>query len=702
MSKSVSFKFRLKLVSLDPNLLDAKLEREPYVYAYFSRKANPGSQIVAQAITLGQDSLSYNLFVPTETDLMENETLSFDLYSRRKITNDNTKRFQGYSRFIPLASSSISWRSIVVQQNTDGLKEIPIFFYDPSAISDEEIFKSRAECRLVIEIFPLKANYQSFSSDNERQQRVVVSSSEITCDRKVCNGIESGENCKGLIGTSFFDFYAKEYINVLQHKIKPSEIGCQSVHVPYWKTIYGNLLAPTYLNYLPRERLNEDFLLYCLDIVLSTNNVSRTTFEGWIGQQLYVQPNVYMEEMAMVGSVIVETAALFANACDYLPDLSMGQMTERFIDIQETGVGDCEDDGKHIQVMLELWKRALTYLSNSCLRHASMFLQYYKITLGTTDVTSASASSLKNADGSSMNTNENQKYMCHICCLMIPNQYYNHVLLRNKSTRHLGFEYGLALYMGEGTNYVQPKMLPMKRYVSNPMDKAKVTEALSTKERRRIDIERRYPNLCFLSNQAQQTNINDNIRHPSEFCSFYKKVNEIWIDSNDGKGPLPYELLDKRGEYGVWIQELFEKNENLSLYKMYEYNPEDVVVINSMLDKMQPMRTLSFKPNLPPAELRNIIISKNPQVFDRLNQITTMTFSNVMKSSMKPSHYFVSPFHTYYINHSKKITPELLNDLERLIKQRNDSFVISKFEYFIHPLSDDGEIYFIEFRLYVV
>ena len=103
---------------------------------------------------------------------------------------------------------------------------------------------------------------------------------------------------------------------------------------------------------------------------------------------------------------------------------------------------------------------------------------------------------------------------------------------------------------------------------------------------------------------------------------------------------------------------------------------------------MQPMRPLSVGPD--PDALRRQIKSKEPRLFERLDQIAVANPLPPLRGNLSP----VPDKMIYYVNHIKHLTIELVEAIGAAASDRRS---VSGFEYHVHPLSEDGFLYLIEF-----
>lgn len=744
-----NIEFVLTLVHHDPRMLDQEIEFAPYLYAYLSKNVNPSAMVRSAKLLINKPvrmSLECDTTSISPHQLAE-QVIGFSLHCHKRIRSDyDQHKHLGYHRYEPLAESFLFFSQL---SSSSAAAAVTMFidFNDPSDESNNA-YRARVQFQLLrtpralTNLARLDYSAPAYQSGGGgRVQGYDSCSLSLLCK-------------KGGRGVSF-ENRINEYIDVLRTKIKPSEESCVSVHVPYWKTGFGNLLAPMYAALMPRHAIDESYVLYSLDIVLSTNASSRQELEQALRSQLST-PQHCLPRTNFCMKIISELCSMWANTCDYLPDLSKGTDAERFIDIQETFSGDCEDMAKSIQVCAQVLKRSLQILTNPLLKAMSALLQYYQIVLTTGCVTTASASSIRDEEvanntqhpSAAQQQKNNKRYMCHIFTMMLPTQWIvdsmlSHMprespmvmtLLDGGRRQFQPFEAALPVVVCEGTNFVNPLMEPLSTYVSTPsyvttttssslQEATLLQDAQKKKEGARLLFEVQYKHLKRLVVQAQQMNITGfNPRSsPESYCTFYRKVNEIWIDfgnlvnsSSSTLGPVAFAMVYSGGgnsttaqpQYGTWIRDIVRKNPSIKLYPMYVMNPQELELSYNVMDRMPPMRVLSFKDDASPSVLRLQIMQQHRPLFDRLTRIverasalcrTEMNRDRVASIQvLDRHHYLLTSFYTYYANHARKLDDKILETFEALVETR----VMRDFQYFLHPLSDDGDLYLVEFRLY--
>lgn len=726
----VEFEFQLRK-------LDRTFDEELFVNISLSGRVNPDSIVKSIPFRRSQETVThlvsfYNniTHVFPSTDAFLNESLFMQIGGKRRVTEGRARMC-----FEPLAEGIIKLADIKSTTEQKVMKIImPLL--DPS---DESGDKSRGECVITGRQFKY-----GIVLDKDLPARISADVYQNYSD------ISS-------------DFMESTYFLKLRSMV-PSEDECRSVHVPNWPTVFGLIPATIYSCYKPRHKIDESFMAYIMKISLESTTNSKmdtTQFVHLIKLQLYNHTDYYLGgTTAFVLKIIVQAAALFANACDYISDLSKNKPAERFIDVQETLAGDCEDLGKHIQVVLSLIKEQRDSMKSELLKMISEFLNYYEIVLTVACVTSASASSMSDMTAHAKATakpttteqhatvlimpTKKEEYMCHIYTtllsqqkiytllqnglqLLIAQQYTEHTdiafqekvirayeaLIRKQTGRDIKnphpFEQYLPTLVGEGTNFVNPLLDLVARYAANQTEQTALIQKLQEKNTFEQTVFSSEPVLQKnLTSQAQQTHIDKIPGRPSQFCSFYRKKNEIWIDfGEDSLGCLPFAMLDSNGRYGVWFKHVIEHKQtsNLALVPMYEMDPHLKESCYDLLNHMSPMRTLTFGTERTPDKLRAEIRLRYPVEFQRLDSVLAQTSIYNQPVMMTTSadisviqHALVNEHIVLWTNDVFNITEQVKDALINLVKVHK-VVPMGGISYKLYPLSDDGALYLIEIRI---
>lgn len=669
---------------------------KPFVYIYTSKRINPGSFVVSTLLS-SKDVAQINLPIFQNATISSDETLmreslAFVLHDAKTIKNENGESYN-YHRNAPIAEAFLFLDDLL---RNDLILELN----DPS--DDDKEHSWRMDVKISLISFPsqrqisIQTGVPGISGMSSNHHNKHPDEMDKSCAVELFQCVKRNQ--------PLFQSYKDLYIEKIRNHIKPSQIECQSIHVPYWKTIFGDIIAPMYAELMPRHKLDEQYFAHLIQIALGWNHTNISDVLSIIDSQ-FRNVNYFDERFNMVLKVICEAATIFANTCDYIPDLSVEKSCERFIDIQETLAGDCEDSAKQAQVILELLKRDGHNSQQPIIRAFAEVLEYYTVVLTTSAVTNASFVS---DDSPQRDVQNKEKFMCHICTILIPKKYLTETLLSRSSSKFIAnmqtakypFEDHLPILMCEGTSFVNPLLNPLSTYVSHPEEKKIVVESFKRRESIRLDLEGDHPMLKLLTPQSQQQNIECRTVKPNRFCSFYRKINEFWINFGGELGPVPFAVLSqKTGCYGVWIQDLVNKSPDLYLYEMYSLKSNDLALAREIVGRLLPMRTLRFQQNRPASQLAIEIKTQNRPVFDRLNELVSISNRNRSASieiNSKSPHYLVPPFFSYFVNRSEKISKDLLDEIKDAIVENPQT--IGKFRYFVYPLTDDGELYLIELR----
>jgi hypothetical protein len=617
--------------------------------------------------------------------------LGCTLYCYRSISV-NGKFFQA-KRTAPLAEVSLSLLELfgAIYNNNYAIVEL----LDP-CVENEADLKTRLRMRLELDSSTTPSN-----SDNHRLKELVSS---------LVNKRTINPNHDQLPPQYVWDRITNTYMDQLRYYLRADDVRCQSSHVAFWCSALGRLPAPIFSRWMPLEVPNESYWLYLLEIAIHCFGAhgldSIDQLETDLEHQL-TSPAQLLGSTPHALRLVVHAACLFATACDYMPDMVRQEEGERFTDPHVTLAGDCEDTAKHAQVMLLLLQKNWRSLRNTLLRAIGRMLEYYYVMLSTVAVTSAAANTMRDASNNTVD-----ELMCHTCTIMVPRHYVHNTLLASAApafvtklttnvTSTVGFEAALPVLVCEGTYVVDPLLHEPMFYETDTLVVDQVNRNRTRFRRRRIDLEKTIPALQSLLLRAE-SNRPSTLQNasPDRFCSFYRRVNELWLDSTE-VGSIPLAVTYNGSRYGVWMQDLVEKRSSVRGVVVYEYATHDVANIQQAVLHAPPMRSLSFSRDQPIESLRTLIKQPYRAVCKQLDELCTLyakpqhSAATATTTSVAPSvHRWALQHYTYFINHFEKVTPDIVQGLAAFL-QRIDK--PRSFQYSVYPLSSDGALYWIVF-----
>lgn len=133
--------------------------------------------------------------------------------------------------------------------------------------------------------------------------------------------------------SEFFTFYEN---NV------PLKKELFKIHVPRYPTTSVMLPASMFASET-FSNTNDEFLKKLIRYSLLLNNMEESTYLNTIKTQFNTNtPKLEMGFKSCI-KIMCESTTIFANVCDYKPDISNGQLCERFLSVFKTFMGDCED-----------------------------------------------------------------------------------------------------------------------------------------------------------------------------------------------------------------------------------------------------------------------------------------------------------------------------------------------------------------------
>ena len=768
-SAPLNLSLNIRVLDLDPKVFTPGLSHDPYLHVALSKRANPNSEIAEVREPYGECLVKgqWPAESPETQQLLQWESINICLFASRKIVDENEpSRLVGHSRREPLAESVVFLRDLLpaqkklyvalidasdamlLHQEEQWLNVTPLktfrSFNDLKNYFDANRFLG-LRAALEIELLP--------ADDGSKYPDITTSSSETKLNYRrmlyqAVTGVILDQNVS--LQALRQKLYAKEaeqiYIKAVRDLLAPTEMSCMSVHVPLWTVVMGPLLGPIYAIYNSTQPIDQLYVLHCLAIVCSQHNTTVSNLRRVLLDQRN-EPSKFGTETVAALSIIGQAITLFSNTCDYMPDQSRGEPTERFLEVFKTLGGDCEDVAQEIRSFVFQLQRANQVESNSILDLLRWILRKYQAFLTTGAVTDASATAIRNESGTTTGggTSAASGYICHTYVMLVPNHYVSNVMLRwsdkdvigikrvaaaqdlrekltyNDFVKVLERESGISfadraklqalrppvvdeqlesklpVLTLEGTNFVAPQLDHPANYVTNsPPSSEDVEHDFAAWNQQRDALHQRFPHLNALGSLAvQQGRRRADVGRRSGFINFYRKVNEFWMaDEINNLPPTPLEVMYNDGHYGVWIEDIVRKDPRVRLLPVYTFSQTELALSNEALTHLQPMVVTRFTGTSHIQELReNIIKPSAAALFAHLDELAQ--HYPLSKEATKPSETLslIPKYLIYYANHAAR----LVNDSE-LIKIIDEVAKMRGFAYFIHPLSGDGALYLIELR----
>lgn len=652
--------------------------------------------IERQPVSTSEDAYSLQLVIdPNAT------RFGAILYCDRATTAINASRFIHAKRSAPLAEMSISLIDMLDALASVGYVTLELI--DP-CVENETDLKTRMRIKLELDYHATSSN-----SSNTTQQLL----KELLVDmRKRLNG-DSDQLPAQFVWNRINDIY----LDRLQHHLRADDVQCQSSHVAYWCSLLGRLPAPLFARWMPAEMPDEAYWRYLIDIAIHCFGAHGLDTPDQMNADLQLQlatPDQLLASTPHALRLVVHASCMFANACDYAPDMVRQEESERFIDVNTTLAGDCEDTAKHVQVLLTQLQKNWRSLNDSLLQTIGHVLEYYYIMLATVAVTSAAANTMRDPSTAANNVEE---LMCHTVTLMVPRHYVHKTLmvpplvskfrLQNNNTAPMAFESELPVLVCEGTYVVDPLLHDPMFYEIDTTIVDTVANNRAKFRRRRIDVEKALPALQSMLLRAESNRTaNQHAATPERFCSFYRRVNELWIDLGTDFGVVPMAVTYNGSRYGVWMQDLVEKRATVRGLIVYEYSASDVAAIQQALMHAPPMRSLTFIKSRSAAMLSDTIKRQYSSVSSQLDSLCTLYAYKPQPmplplSQPKQSNIAVRSVerwalrhYTYLVNHFEKITAGIVDGLKSFLQRIETQCA---FRYNVYPMSNDGALYWIVF-----
>lgn len=722
MSFNISIDVSLK--SEHPKLIHGS-EYEPFIFFYLTKELDPYglyggtlnlSQIKGKSVSINikrdvdryrEYEKSIKASISKVYDHVKNSKsmVGVMLFCRRWIKVGDNPR--AYHRYEPIGRTVIPLIDLLQLRNNKPMQY--------NIIDETDQHKNKFRAAIVIKVNEYKTSPQ------------------FAIDRDVVDILSYWSNIKDTF-ESWFDTYKDQYFN----KMKSTNEKFELMHVPKWYSCH-EIPSSFYLLYVPNEKPNLTFLNYVLNAALSALDLSPDWFKDTINRQLHdpQYENKFDYSINMCTKILATACTTFANACDYLSDISLvndkgiEDDTERFINLCVTFAGDCEDGAHDAYVMWRMFMHAKLHPDinqHPLVLCASELAELYICGMNTCIAcTRAFDDSVKD-----INTSELDGDTCHMIASCIPRiKFFNMLQKGNRNTEQMkailrdvntykllheyGFEDKLNVIILEGTNWVNSLHMPLHLYLEPdvyPQDHIDVIENQKMLLGAKHLIEEKYPIMKTFACEVQQLNITSEDIYDikkNDISPFYRDQNNF-LTALDGSIPLDLSIqYCKTNRYSVDFRDYISGSNEICLYPFYELSIDEYNYGKHVVD----LEPVIMPRILPPVDkVRSILISKSKPLSD------LMTLSNQYKDKVqklkKQSDYvnnntyaFTYNVITYKVNHITKLFPQHVESIKSLLsnkrlnhKESNKSFSINGLEVNIYPLKFN-ELYYIDIKLYV-
>jgi hypothetical protein len=509
------------------------------------------------------------------------------------------------------------------------------------------------------------------------------------------------ETCEDIVDR-FFEFYRRD-------DVKPIVSRAYSMHIPRYRMISGCLPGASYRCTTMDKSMTEVFARHILELTIRMNGWTPEEVIELLEKQMESGNTKYYLEVNAVLRMIGEAITTTANCMDYMSDHS-GKIDVEWFKFSRAGLyaGDCEDVGEESALVavsiMNLYKSNESQDGKDKLVQAiAKLLHYYVILMVTAMATTPSA-------GSPKTRSKEDEYICHIYACAVPRFHVLRMIeeglkfvkhetdlnsLReamNQDIQMTVFERGLHLLVLEGTNFCIPLQLPLPLYAPKEHRKKLIDEVMRM-EQFRASLEEEFTGFRDLSVQIQQKNlfaVNVMSIPQEKYSGFYRWLIDAWIDLR------PYGIYDaidfsmgynrtSTGEhiYGIDFRDWVMMNpqnsagDKVALVPTYFLSKSDWESIEYLRQYEYPIAEWTEVPK--PMSIPELEVMRSEY--------------NIQRRSP-----FIPPYVIYRVNRREKLSSKLLSDMKRTTS--GSGTIKAKMDYFGHPLSKDGELYFIEIRMY--
>ena len=597
-------------------------------------------------------------------------------------------------------------------------------------------------------------------SDDQTRSRISIQSISFVADPKEFKLLKDVQDINKHMEQykyemkKWFDYYCNIYGNVLQS----TNPKFKRMHVPKW---YATIEIPSvfYMTYLPREKPDLKFLDCLLNMALGSYELSPDWFIDTIRFQMIKRS--YNYDINICAKILACASTIFANSADYLSDISLGEDTERFINIGLTFAGDCEDLAKEAYLVWMMIKQAKHHPNIEAfplVKQASYLSEYYICGLTTCVACTKSLGSNTEEDQSSSSTTEMEGDTCHMIATVLPRKYFFEALSRgNKNNNGLNaeqiqqmklqaktykilperveeglpgnWEQELPVLILEGTNWCTALQKPLHTYLP-PNISAELRERVIDNQKliqgAKILIGKQFKTtIKRLPLEVEQMNVQINDPHEvseNAISAFYRRQNNF-LTVIDGVGiyDLSIGYTDKKNVYSVDFRDYISASKAVNLSPVFVLTPKQIEIGLTIVD-MEVAITPRVLPDV--EKVKKILISKSEplrrlleiedrykprsfKIIDRPSSFEKMDYKNeFMTEDERKIYAFTRNALCYKVNHINKLSMELVDDFERLLEQgelkhaNGKTIYINALKVEINPLCYH-ELYIIEIKLYV-
>jgi hypothetical protein len=443
--------------------------------------------------------------------------------------------------------------------------------------------------------------------------------------------------------------------------------------------------------------MTEAFAKNILELTIRMNGWTSEEVIDLLEKQMNPDNKMYYDEVNVVMRMIGEAITTTANCMDYMSDHSGEKDVEWFKIVRAfLYAGDCEDVAKEAALVASSL-RNLYRAKDRLVRNVAQILRRYVIMMVTAMATAPSAGSKE----------KSSEYICHIYTCAVPRLHVLRMIkegtkfddngeridivdLRKNMNNDFEFtkwEQVLPLLILEGTNWCNPLQLPLPLYAPKKHRNTLIKEIVRL-ERFRASLENNSPTLKKLSVQIQQRNLlaeDVMLIDQENYSGFYRWLIDAWIDrrSYGVRNAIDFSMGHVRRDgvhvYGIdfrdWVMlnKTNKAGEATVFIPTYFLNENDWQSIEYLRDYEYPIPEWTSVPK--------------PELIPELERLKTVC--NVPRRTP-----YSVPYVVYRVNRREKITNKLLGELSAQVNGG------AKMEYFLHQFSEDGELYFIEIRIY--
>jgi hypothetical protein len=684
---SNKIEFDITLSDVHQMLID-DVDFSPYILCYLSRELDPYGLFV-KTIEFSQIDNGKTMHVVIPFDPMKNEVRKSEcvvgmmLYRRKYIDTEKKRhRYEPVGRFI------IPFDDMMTKGQSRQKKYV--------ARDETDTKKDPYRATFTVSNIVLRNNFTIYNDVQDTMKYLAKVESDFS---------------------QFYDYYVKQYTKLFESS---DESLYGRLHVPSWFTTI-KIPSVFFLAYFPRKEPDLKFLEYLIESVLRSNGLSVPFFLNTVNEQMKDSTKTsYDNSFTMCIKIVASTCTWFANACDYLSDKSLNDDTERFVLLDFTFAGDCEDSARDAYLMWNIIRQSrkmkdvekfrLTYA-------ASLITELYVCGLTTCG---ASMMSMEEKNADKMETSEN--VICHMISTVLPRKFFAEALQRGyadpdaknfkqrattyESISERLWEDKLPVLIMEGTNWCNSLQLPLNNYVQNENEKQDViyNQSMIKKAKSYLDSQQNAA-LKKIPSEIIQTNITLKSIYDvkeTKASSFYRRMNNF-ITVVDGYGMRDFSIVNvNTGKYSVDFRDYISKKPTIGLVPVYILSPEQESIGLKIIDLEIPS-VIRLMPNKYDLDKLKRLLNSNEH-YVRLYQLSLKypidNFKKIVFTcvSVIP---FTRNFISYRFNTVHKLNKKIIDTFESVLSKNNDANIS------FDALSIDtfticnNELYVIEVKLYI-